>query len=218
MPPVPNTESASEGRGRLVSPKRLGALVVLLCLATVTGCGSAGSFIWYRDLPRAEWGETTNEYVIGVGDAIRVQVYEQEALTTQVKIRTDGRIALPFVGELVAVGKHPMALAQEIEGRLKQFIVSPRVIVNVETSQPVVVSALGEVVHVGSLTLEPSAGLLQALAQAGGPTDYADRSGIFVLRRVPEFHRIRFTYDALVQNRDGAATFPLRTGDVIVVE
>ncbi len=191
----------------------------LLCGALLAGaCGSSGHFIWYRDLPKAEWGQAPNEYVIGIGDAVLVQVYEQEALTTHAKIRTDGRIALPFVGEIVAVGKHPMALAKEIEARLKEFIVSPRVIVNIETSEPINVSMLGEVSKVGALTLPPSSGLLEALAQAGGPTDYADKSAIYVLRRTPEFRRIRFTYDALVQNEDGAATFPLQTGDVIVVE
>jgi protein involved in polysaccharide export with SLBB domain len=82
------------------------------------------------------------------------------------------------------------------------------------------VNILGEVAHVGALTLDPAtgSGLLQALSQAGGPSEYADKSEIFVLRRTPEFRRIRFTYDALVENRSGAATFPLRTGDVIVVE
>ena len=75
-----------------------------------------------------------------------------------------------------------------------------------------------EVRTVGTLSLEPGAGLLQALAQAGGPSDFADREAIYVLRRQPEFKRIRFTYAALIQNTDGAATFPLKTGDVIVVE
>jgi polysaccharide export outer membrane protein len=190
----------------------------LTLLAVVAGCGGAGNYVWYHDVPRSEWGETTGEYVIGIGDSIRIQVYEQEALTSQQKIRPDGRIALPFVGEIVAAGKHPMALAKELEARLKEFIVSPRVIVNVEEAKPVVVNVIGEVSHVGSLTLDPSLGLLQAIAQAGGLTLYADKSSIYVLRKTPEFRRIRFTYDALVQNQDGASTFSLRTGDVIVVE
>ncbi len=192
--------------------------IALLCAGATIGCGGAGAFTWYRDLPKAEWGEASNEYVIGVGDTLHVQVYEQEGLTTLAKIRSDGRIALPFVGEIVAVGKHPSALARELEARLKEFIVSPRVTVNVDVSQPVVVSVLGEVHKVGSLSLDSSAGLLRALAEAGGLTDYADKSSIYVLRKTPEFRRIRFTYDALVHNEGSAATFSLRTGDVIVVE
>jgi polysaccharide export outer membrane protein len=207
---------------RTKSDRRRNAAVLAcgtaLSCALLLSCASGGRYLWYRNLPKTDWGGPSGEYVISVGDGIRVQVYENEPLTTTAKIRTDGRIALPFVGEIVAAGKHPSALAREIEARLKEFIVSPRVTVNVEEAQPVVVSVLGEVAHVGSLTLQPSSGLLEALAQAGGPSEYADKSSIFVLRRSPEFRRIRFTYDALVQNDDGAATFPLLTGDVIVVE
>jgi polysaccharide export outer membrane protein len=149
---------------------------------------------------------------------LQVQVYDQDAATTTAKIRSDGRIALPFVGEIVAVGKHPADLTREIQSRLREFIVSPRVVVNVTQSQPVVVTTLGEVGHVGSLTLENQNGLLDVIAQAGGLSEFADKSAIFVIRRSPEYRRIRFTYDALLQNKDNAAAFPLRTGDIIYVE
>ncbi len=159
-----------------------------------------------------------SEYVIGIGDALSVKVYEQDSLAATPKVRTDGRIALPLVGEMVAAGKHPSGMAREIEGRLKEFIVSPRVTVNVETAQPVAVNVVGEVGKAGAVTLEPPANILQALAQAGGPSEYANKSRIFVLRRIPEFRRIRFTYDAILENQAGAALFPLRSGDVILVE
>ena len=198
---------------------RFGKAAALLCVCLATSCGGAGVFVWYRDLPRNEWDPSPGAYVIGIGDGVTIQVYAQEALTTHAKVRTDGRIALPLVGEVVAAGKHPSALATEVETRVAQYVQQPHVTVNIDDVQPVVVSFLGEVGHVGTLTLERSSvTLLQALAQAGGPTDFADRSRIFVLRKTPEFRRIRFTYDDLVQNRDGAALFPLRTGDVIVVE
>jgi polysaccharide export outer membrane protein len=118
----------------------------------------------------------------------------------------------------MVAGKAPSALARELETKLKQFIVSPRVTVNVEQSQPIQVTTLGEIGTKGTLTLEPPATLIQALAQAGGPTEYADESAIFVLRFLPTFQRIRFDYDAIIQNDAGAATFPLRTGDVIMIE
>lgn len=192
---------------------------VALGLWFATACGASGPFVWYHDLPRTEWDSSPGEYVIGVGDGLTVTVYAQEAMSTHGKIRSDGRIAVPLIGEVVAAGKHPSALAREIEGRVGQFIQQPHVTVNVDDVQPVVVSFLGEVSKVGSLTLERSSvTLLQGLAQAGGPTDFANRSRIFVLRKTPEFRRIRFTYDDLVENRGGAALFPLRTGDVVVVE
>jgi polysaccharide export outer membrane protein len=195
----------------------LAARIALLSLLLV-GCGSAGTFTWYRDVPNADWRTDASEYVIGVGDQINIRVYEQEGLSTSVKIRRDGRIALPLVGELLVAGKHPSQLAREIEAHLKEFVVTPRVTVNIETSQPVTITAIGEISHIGTLTLEPPARLIEALAQAGGPNEFADKSRIFVLRQFPEFQRIRFTYEAIVHNDRGAASFPLRTGDVIVIE
>jgi polysaccharide biosynthesis/export protein len=179
-------------------------------------CSSAGQFVWYS--PNADLGSEKGEYVIGVGDTISIRVYEQEAVSAVAKIRRDGRISLPLAGELVVAGKHPSALAQEIEGRLKQFIVTPRVTVNVDQSQPISVVAVGEIAHVGTLTLDPPARLIDALAQAGGPNDYANKSRVFVLRQFPKFQRIRFDYDAILRNEGNSAYFALRTGDTIVLE
>lgn len=197
---------------------RLTTLTLAGLSLSVAGCASAGTFTWYRDVPNAEWTTDASEYVIGVGDTISIKVYEQDGLTSTGKIRRDGRIALPLAGEVVAAGKHPSQLAKELEVSLKQFLVTPRVTVNIEASQPVTVTALGEIKNVGALTLDPPARLVEALARAGGPGDFADKSRIFVLRQFPQFQRIRFTYDAIVHNEGGAAQFPLHTGDVIVIE
>ena len=196
----------------------VGAALLGPLVFSTAACTSAGQYVWYRDVPNADWRTDLTEYVIGVGDTISIRVYEQDGLSSTVKIRRDGRIALPLAGELVAAGKHPSQLARELEIHLKEFIVTPRVTVNIETSQLVSVTAIGEITKIGPLTLEPPARLIEAIAQAGGPNDFADKSRIFVLRQFPEFQRIRFTYDAIVHNEAGAAGFPLRTGDVIVVE
>jgi polysaccharide biosynthesis/export protein len=192
--------------------------MLIVALTALGGCSSAGTFVWYQDVPKADWGSQTGEYVIGVGDTLTIRVYDNEPLTTHGKIRSDGRLAIPFAGEVVVAGKHPSDLARELEVRFKEFIVSPRVTVNIDESRPVNVGVVGEVAHPGALALEPSAGLLQAIAQAGGPGQYANKSRIFVLRQYPQFRRIRFTYEALIHNEGGAATFPLRNGDVIVLE
>jgi polysaccharide biosynthesis/export protein len=184
----------------------------------LTGCAGAGQFIWYSQMPREEWRSAAGEYVIGVGDVVDIRVYEQEGVSASLKVRSDGRIALPLVGDLTIAGMHPSELAKMLEEKLKQFIIAPRVTVNVTDSKPISITALGEVANKGTITLEKPARLVQALAQAGGLSDFADESKIFVLRQFPKFQRIRFTYEAIMNNVDGAATFPLRTGDLIVVE
>lgn len=214
---------------RTVSPIKLprrsfGSLALrrsLLALALGvfgSGCASAGQYVWYGEMPASERSPSNADYFINIGDTISIRVYEQEGLSGDVKVRRDGKTALPLVGEIVVAGKRPVELSAEIETKLKQFIVSPRVTVNVASAQPVTVSTLGEVQRIGTITLEPPARMVEAMAQCGGPNDFADKSKIFVLRQFPTYKRIRFTWDAILHNEDGAAAFPLRTGDVIVVE
>lgn len=189
-----------------------------LLLAAPAGCAGAGQYVWFHEMPQPDRGANAGDYVLGVGDTINIRVYDQDGVSSDVKIRSDGKIALPFAGELVAAGKRPLELSREIEARLKQFIVSPRVTVNVSTAQPITVTVVGEVARIGTVTLEPPARLVEALAQSGGPGEFADKSKIFVLRQFPSYRRIRFTWDAILRNDNGAATFPLRTGDVVVIE
>jgi len=198
--------------------RKLLYVVGTIASLSVFGCASAGNFVWYHELPRSEWGSPGGEYVISVGDTVTVSVYDQANLTTKGKIRSDGRIAVPFAGEVAMAGRRPSEVARELEGKLKEFIVSPRVTINIDESKPMTVSFVGEVSHQGTVPLEPATGLLQALAQAGGPGQFSNKSRIFVLRQFPQFRRIRFTYAALIRNEAGAATFPLRNGDVIVLE
>jgi len=194
------------------------SLLVLALGVLSSGCASAGQYVWYGEMAESERSPSSADYFINVGDTVSIRVYEQEGLSGDVKVRRDGKTALPLVGEIVVAGKRPLELSAEIETKLKQFIVSPRVTVNVASSQPVSVTTIGEVQRVGSLTLEPPARLVEAMAQCGGPNDFADRSRIFVLRQFPTYKRIRFTWNAIMHNEGGAAAFPLRTGDVIVVE
>lgn len=201
-------------RGRFVNA----APTCLLLATTLLGCAGAGQYVWFREMPPSERSALAGDYVLGIGDSLSIRVYEQEGVSGDVKVRRDGKIALPFAGELVAAGKRPLELSQEIEVRLKQFIVSPRVTVNVATAQPITVTVVGEVARIGTVTLEPPARLVEALAQSGGPGEFADKSRIFVLRQFPAYRRIRFTWDAVLRNENGAAAFPLRTGDVVVIE
>jgi polysaccharide biosynthesis/export protein len=139
-------------------------------------------------------------------------------MSVKARVRRDGRLAVPFVGDVVVQGKHPSAIAKELEDRLKTYVNAPRVTVVVEESQPITVAVIGEVVKPATVTIEPNGGVLQALANAGGLTDFADRDRIFVIRKYPVPQRIRFTYDALSGRDAKAAAFTLQSGDAVVVE
>jgi len=187
----------------------------LACLLLAASCrsGGLGEFVWVHDLAEAEASDPG--YVIAPGDTIQVRVYNQDGVSGRMRVRADGMISLPFLGDTQAAGFTPLTLATRIQVRLKEFIVSPIVTVSLEELRPFEVSVVGEVVRAGVYRLEPGAGVLPGLAAAGGLNDFANRDRIFVLR---SGQRIRFTFKALTQAQPKAAAFRLRSGDVLVVE
>jgi polysaccharide export outer membrane protein len=194
--------------------------IFLVCLglaAPSIGCSGSGSYVWYSQLS-PEALAAANEYVVTIGDMLNIRVLGHEDMSTHVRVRSDGRVAVPIVGEVAAAGKRPSALRSEIEARLKDYIVMPSVTLNVDETLPPKVMLLGEVGHPGVFAVEPNTSLAEALALGGGITEYASRDRIFLLRSTPQPVRIRFTWDAVTHDIAHAATFPVRAGDVIVVE
>jgi polysaccharide export outer membrane protein len=191
--------------------------IVGIVAAGSMGCAGPGEYVWFQSMP-VEATQATNEYVIGVGDLLSIRVLGREEMTLKQRVRTDGRIALFLIGDVEARGKRPSALKAELEGRLKDYIVSPSVVVNVDEAQPFTVLVLGEVAHPGAFQLEQDPRLSHAIAMAGGLSDYAARDGIFVVRSTPRPVRIRFTFDAIRRNTGGAADFLLHWGDLVEVE
>jgi polysaccharide export outer membrane protein len=185
-----------------------------LLVASVLGCSGGGRYVWVNELPL---DQSTDGYVIGSGDLLSVRVYNQENLSTHARVRSDGKIAMPLVGEVDARGKAPAALSKELETKLKEFMVSPTVTITVDETQATSVTVIGQVVHPGIYTVDSTSGVLQALAVAGGFNDYASRGSIYVMRRSPA-QRVRFTFGDLTRLEGQASMFRIRSGDVVVVE
>lgn len=197
--------------------RRACAVTVCLVLGGAPACGGSGQYVWFQQLP-PEAALANSEYVIGVGDMVNIRVLGREEMTLRERVRVDGRVSLLLIGDVEAKGKRPSALKAELEGRLKDYIVSPSVVVNIDETQPTTVLLLGEVAKPGTYPLEQDPRLLHALSLGGGLTDYASRSGIFVVRSEPKAARIRFTYDSIRRNIGGAGDFQLHRGDVVEVE
>lgn len=185
--------------------------VALLC-----ACAHTGPYVWVQDFkPDAP---APAAYAIQDGDLIRIQVWNQDAMSTRARVRADGRISVPFLKDVPVAGKTPSDLATELEGLLKDYVKSPVVFVVVEEPKPDTVSVLGEVGRPGVYPLAGGTRVAQALATAGGLTAFAHKDRIYVLRSRPQPARIRFTYQGLVDAAGPASIFDLRPGDVVVVE
>lgn len=194
----------------------LARLAPLLVAPWFGACAADDGAVRVQDLPATEF-VTAESYVIGVGDLLDVRVYNDVNASAQVRVRADGKVTITLLGDVEARGKSPGVLAHEIEDRLQKYINSPHVTIGIVESKPLAVSVLGEIAHPGMFTLQPGDGVLQALASAGGFTEFADHGRIYVVRRSPPL-KVRFSYDALTANQGNAARFVLRSGDVVTVE
>ncbi|HEX8790767.1 MAG TPA: polysaccharide biosynthesis/export family protein [Polyangiaceae bacterium] len=196
----------------------LGAVAFALPFAMPLGCSSPGAYVWVNELPPQYVTRSQEGYVIRDGDTLNVRVFNQEALSTHAKVRSDGRIAIPALGDVDVRGKHPAALKAELETRLRDYVNAPSVTVTVEEMQPIVVSVLGEVAHPGTFNVDSRATIAQVLASAGGLTDYASRDRIFIVRAGPPPVRVRFTYEEITRGAAPSEGFVLADGDLLEVE
>jgi polysaccharide export outer membrane protein len=189
---------------------------VALSLLGLCACASEGPYVWVDSLPLKPPVQT-QVYVIEDGDLLDIHVLNEERVSGKVRVRPDGRVTLPLLGDLFVRGKTPLNLARELETNLQRFIKEPVVTLGVDETHSLRVTVLGEVAHPGVFVLPTNAGVMQALASAGGLTDFAERDGIYVLQSSRNV-RVRFKYESLLENQAKSTGFVLADGDVVAVE
>jgi polysaccharide biosynthesis/export protein len=194
----------------------LSAAACLLSACAAPGCAPVlGNFVWVEAYLQPD---PPSDLLIKPGDLVEVRVFNQDQMSTKARVRSDGKITLPFATDVQVAGYTPAVLADQLQTRLKDFINAPLVTVAVEEAKPAPISVLGRVNRPGQYPRENAATVLQALAMAGGLTDFARDDRIFVLRAGPPQVRIRFRYSSLLIPDSRAAVFRLAGGDVIAVD
>jgi len=154
-----------------------------LCVIVVTAIGFTAAHAQNpataTTTPRA-YGDS--EFRLGPEDVIEVSVYQEKELSTIVPVRPDGKISIPLIGEMPASGKTAVELQKEIAQRYSRFIAEPAVTVVVKEVNSPKVSVLGEVKNPGMYKIKDRATVLDAIAMAGGTTEYAKKDKIMVIR------------------------------------
>lgn len=171
-----------------------------------------------RDVnPVTNVSDDKSSYIIGLSDVLTVTVWKQPTLSGALLVRPDGKISMPLLGDIQASGLKPMQLAAQISEMLKKYMRDPEVSVVVSQIHHNFVYLLGEVGKKGPVTMTPDMTLLDAIASAGGLTDFAKKKKIYVLRnQAGKQRKIPVNYKKAL---DGDAHFNLALipGDTIVV-
>lgn len=182
---------------------------------------AACCLVWLLAAPAVGWTEEASmdnkEYMIKKGDVLEINVWKEEELTRTLKVRVDGKISLPLADDIQAAGRTPMDLKAEIRDALSSYIEDPQVTVIVQ-EQSREYFLIGEVAKTGAFPLQKDLTVVQALAQAGGFTEWADKGSILLLRREQgEEKRIEVDYDAIVAGKNSHNNIRIQAGDTIIV-
>ena len=196
-------------RGRL--------LAVAACALLPLSAGRA-SALGEQAQPSAEQSAPHAEYVISAGDLLQVVVWKEPDLTRDATVRVDGRITLPLLGDIEAGGRTPAALGQDIAQMLARYVETPIVSVGVAEAKSSRVFVVGQVSGPGEFPLTGPMRFLQALALAGGPSEFAHLDRILIIREGPGSLRvIRVNYKKLEDGSEIEQNVLLRPGDTILV-
>jgi polysaccharide export outer membrane protein len=204
------------GRAQEVQRVFFGALLASAVLSTA-GCGGA------PELPPAPPASSlpSAEYRIGPGDSLNIFVWRNPELTVTVPVRPDGRVSIPLVEDVVAIGKTPTTLAREYEQRLGKYIREPLVTVIVSGFVgpiPDQVRIIGEAAQPRSLPYRADMTVLDAMIAVGGLTRYAAGNDSVLIRTVDG---VQTTYAVhlrdLVRDGDISSNVALQAGDILII-
>ncbi len=162
----------------------------------------------------------TPDYIMGPEDVLEITVWKNADLSKQVQVRPDGRISLPLIGDVSAVGRTAAQLTEEISARLKSYMENPTVSILVREVNSYQIYVLGEVNAPGKYPLKSKTTLLQAITIAHGFTPVAARNKIVVFRFGKDgegLNKIKASYDDIVLRDGSDQNIELKPGDQIVV-
>jgi len=160
--------------------------VVLSWVGVVVSLGSGVSAAPAAQVPVADIApaapEESGPYYVAPGDVLRIAVWKEPELSTEVFVRLDGMITVPVVGDVRAAGKTTEQIATEVRTKLRAVLEVPQVTITVSQAVSARFYVIGEVAASGAFPLTGRLTILQALALAGGFREFAKRERIVVIR------------------------------------
>jgi polysaccharide export outer membrane protein len=161
------------------------------------------------------------KYIVGPGDTLNIFVWRNPELSQSVEVRPDGRFSTPLVDDLLAGGKTPTEIAQEVEHDLSRYVKNPLVTVMVSNFHGVYttqVRIVGEATTPQALPYRANMSLLDAMIAVGGLTEFAAGNQAKIVRTVNgKQEEMNVRIEDLLQNADMTANVKLAPGDIVLI-
>jgi polysaccharide export outer membrane protein len=163
-----------------------------------------------------------SELVLGVGDVIAINVWENNNVNTEGTIRPDGTITMPLIGDVKAAGETPTTLKAHVKTQLAAFLKLQQtdVTVAVRSWKSYRFTIQGEVSRPGVITSDQYVTVGDAIAMAGGLSRFAKRDEIVLMRRdwkTGKIRQIPLNYEALASGKRPDMNIYMLAGDTIWV-
>jgi len=115
------------------------------------------------------------------GDVIKVSYADESVPDQTQRIRRDGKVSLPLIGEVTAAGKRPIDFQHELVHHYEGQLENSEVLVTLENgSATVIVSGFAN--RPGRVVFDRPTTVYQAIMEAGGVSDYGSASNVHLTR------------------------------------
>ena len=196
---------------------------VSLATLSLTACAGSGP-----ELPAATYADAqaapADEYIIGPLDQITIHVWRNPELSAEdIQVRPDGRITIPLVRDMPAVGKTATELQDDIRDVLVQYIEQPIVSVIVNEFNSTFdqqIRVVGSTEQPASLPYRANMTVLDAMIAVGGLGEFASGNRAKLLRidrGTGNQKEYRLRLADLIKRGDSTANVMLRPGDTIII-
>ncbi len=196
---------------------------ILLILIFLTACsGNIIDEARNRTIQKEFAFSSVDTYYIGVDDMLQINVWKNPDISVTVPVRPDGKISVPLVGDVVAGGKEPMAVAREIKKALAKYIREPQVaVILTQLNSHEFISRVritGAVNSPSSIPFRQGMTVLDAMLQAGGVNDFAAANSARLYRKEG---RVTAEYDVyledILNSGELETNYMLLPGDILTV-
>jgi len=169
----------------------------------------------------AQAASVSANYLLSPGDLIFVKVFQEDDLSSSLRIGDDGTITFPLIGVVKVGGLTVDQATKAIYKPLDEhYLVNPQISVTVLSFTERHVTILGQVEHAGSYNLkeQSSIDILEAIGLAGGFTRLADTSDVRVRRSIDGKTTVIRINAKKIAVDSGASNFEIFPGDTITVQ
>ncbi len=169
---------------RRMKSRALRALILACGLSGLGACQSVETSPLTNAAPVA-LGRPVAEYRIAAEDTLEISVFMVPGLSRVVQVDARGRIDLPLLGSVAAGGRTTRELEAELARQLgAKYVRSPQVTVTVKDGLAQRYAVDGAVAKPGIYVAKGETTLLQAIAQAGGPSEVGNVDDVIIVRDV----------------------------------